>query len=159
LHGRSLHDSAGIKRTPSNGQWEVDRERAAGLTLGLSPQVEYLGNLWRAFVDQQFASIQTVHDGLVSVGAKDLINFPELVDHFPSSLVSIGAVGGPARQADRHPHDVLDATMDTAVGSSPERRAAHLPALPRAAAAMRIYLSSVIVVVRFTMSMLGTCDG
>jgi hypothetical protein len=84
--------------TPSIGQREVDRERTLGLSLGLSPQVEHLSNLWRTFLDQEFTSIQTVDDGIVSVGAEDLINFPQLVDHFLPGLATFGRGGVAAPQ-------------------------------------------------------------
>jgi hypothetical protein len=64
-----------------------------------------------------------------------LINIPQLVDHFLPGLVTFGSggVAGPARQADRHSHDVLDATVDTAVSSSLDRCTAYMAASPRPA--------------------------
>jgi hypothetical protein len=160
LHGPALYDSTGIKPTPSIGQREVDRKRTVGLLLGFSPQLEHLSNLWRTFVDQQFASIQTVDDGIVSVGAEDAINFAQLADHFLSGLVTFGSggVAAPQGKVDRHLHDVLDATMDTAVHWSLDCGAAHMPASPRAGCSDCRHPTLVIVVVRLTMSMLGSCN-
>jgi hypothetical protein len=84
------------------------------------PSLSTSATSWRTFVDQEFAPIQTVDDGIVSVSAEGLINFPQLVDHFQPGLVTFGSggVAAPPGKADRHPHDVFDATMDTAVRSS-----------------------------------------
>jgi hypothetical protein len=83
-----------------------------------------------------------------------------LVDHFLPCLVTFGSGGVAAAQgkADRHPDDVLDATMNTAVYSSLERCAAHLPALPWAGCS-DCTCPPLVIVVGLTVSMLGGCNG
>jgi hypothetical protein len=72
--------------------------------------------------------------------------------------VTFGSGGVTATQgkADRHPHDVLDATMDTAVRSS--RTACRSYASLAEGGLHRLHISPLVIVVRLTMWMLGACN-
>ena len=82
-----------------------------------------------------------------------------LVDHFLPGLVIFGSggVAAPQGKADQHSHDVLDATMDTAVCLSLDCCAAHVPALPWAGCS-DCTCPPLVIVVRLTVSMLGGCN-
>jgi hypothetical protein len=82
-----------------------------------------------------------------------------LVDHFLPCLVTFGSggVAAPHGKVDRHPDDVLDATMDTAVCLSLDRCVAHLPASPWAGCS-DCRCPPLVIVVGLTVSMLGGCN-